>query len=157
MSSARSHIIVMNVYALKMAGVFMFSTSTVIIYTGIAPRWIAILGYALALLLIFGSSYVGWSVVVFPIWVFLLSSLYFDLSICAARRRTRLEQWRRTAISAFETLRDGWRVEIRALRPDDRQALAATVGRTSAQSLYRRFFAVRRSFSETGNRLLRKR
>lgn len=66
--------IVMNVYALKMAGVFMFSTSTVIIYTGIAPRWIAITGYALALLLIVGSSYFGWSVVVFPIWVFLLSS-----------------------------------------------------------------------------------
>ncbi len=50
--------------------------------------------------------------------------------------------------SAFETLRDGLRVEIRAVRPDDRQALAATVDRTSAQSLYRRFFAVRRSFSK---------
>ena len=78
--------IVMNVYALKMAGVFMFSTSTVIIYTGIAPRWIAITGYAFALLLIFGSSYVGWSVVVFPVWVFLLSSyiLFVNLRRTAA-------------------------------------------------------------------------
>ena len=65
--------VVMNVYALKMAGVFMLSTSTVIIYTGIAPRWIAILGYVLALLLIVASSYVGWSVIVFPVWVLLLS------------------------------------------------------------------------------------
>ena len=33
--------IIINVYAIKMAAVFMFSTSTVVIYTGIAPRWIA--------------------------------------------------------------------------------------------------------------------
>ena len=73
--------VVMNVYAVKMAAVFMFSTSTVIIRTGIAPRWIAYTGLGLALLLIFGSSYVGWSVVVFPIWVFLLSTfiLVFNL------------------------------------------------------------------------------
>ena len=36
---------IMNVYAIKMAAVFMISTSTVVIYTGIAPRWIAVLGF----------------------------------------------------------------------------------------------------------------
>ena len=41
--------IVMNVYAIKMAGVFMISTSTVVIYTAIAPRWIAFFGFMLAL------------------------------------------------------------------------------------------------------------
>jgi RimJ/RimL family protein N-acetyltransferase len=50
--------------------------------------------------------------------------------------------------SAFETLRDGRRVEIRALRPDDRADLIAAVDRTSAQSLYRRFFGVRRGFTD---------
>jgi GNAT superfamily N-acetyltransferase len=50
--------------------------------------------------------------------------------------------------SAFETLRNGRRVEIRALRPDDRADLIAAVARSSAQSLYRRFFAVKRDFSE---------
>jgi GNAT superfamily N-acetyltransferase len=50
--------------------------------------------------------------------------------------------------SAFETLRDGRRVDIRALRPDDRADLIAAVARSSAQSLYRRFFAVKRDFSE---------
>lgn len=35
----------MNVSAIKMAGVFMISTSTVALYTEFAPRWIAILGY----------------------------------------------------------------------------------------------------------------
>jgi RimJ/RimL family protein N-acetyltransferase len=50
--------------------------------------------------------------------------------------------------SALETLRDGRRVEIRALRPDDRAALLAAVARSSAQSLYRRFFEIKRHFTE---------
>jgi RimJ/RimL family protein N-acetyltransferase len=50
--------------------------------------------------------------------------------------------------SAVETLRNGRQVEIRALRPDDRADLVAAVGRASAQSLYRRFFGVRHSFTE---------
>jgi hypothetical protein len=63
----------MNVYMIKMASVFMITTSTVAIYTGIAPRWLAVLGYVSALLLLFGSYYFSWSFVVFPLWVFLLS------------------------------------------------------------------------------------
>jgi GNAT superfamily N-acetyltransferase len=51
--------------------------------------------------------------------------------------------------SAFETLRDGRRAEIRALRADDRANLIAAVARSSGQSLYRRFFAAKRSFSES--------
>jgi MFS family permease len=63
-----------NVYMIKMASVFMITTSTVAIYTGIAPRWLAILGLALALILLFGSFYISWSFLVFPVWVFLLSA-----------------------------------------------------------------------------------
>ncbi len=62
-----------NVYMVKMASVFMITTSTMALYTGIAPRWLAIVGYALALLLLFGSYYISWSFVIFPLWVFLLS------------------------------------------------------------------------------------
>ena len=50
--------------------------------------------------------------------------------------------------SAVEPLRDGRRVEIRALKPDDREWLVAAVGRASDQSLYRRFFGAKRDFSE---------
>jgi RimJ/RimL family protein N-acetyltransferase len=50
--------------------------------------------------------------------------------------------------SAVELLRNGQQVEIRALRPDDRASLLAAVSRTSSQSLYRRFFAVKRGFTE---------
>jgi hypothetical protein len=59
---------------IKMASVFMITTSTVAIYTGIAPRWLAILGLALALILLFGSFYISWSFLVFPLWVFLVSA-----------------------------------------------------------------------------------
>jgi len=69
----------MNVYTVKMAGVFMVTTSTIAIYTGFAPRWIAILGYLLALLLIFGSYYLSWSFAVFPLWVLVMSIyIFFD-------------------------------------------------------------------------------
>lgn len=65
--------ILFNVYAIKMAGVFMISTSTVVIYTGIAPRWMAWIGYALAALVLLGSFYLNWSVMVLPVWVLLIS------------------------------------------------------------------------------------
>jgi hypothetical protein len=65
--------IIMNVYAIKMAAVFMISTSTVVIRTGIAPRWIAFLGLLLAVILLIGSFFISWSVAVFPSWVFLIS------------------------------------------------------------------------------------
>lgn len=50
--------------------------------------------------------------------------------------------------SANETLRNGRAVEIRALRPEDRAGLLAAVSRTSDQSLYRRFFAFKRGFTD---------
>ena len=50
--------------------------------------------------------------------------------------------------STIEVLPSGQRVEIRALTPADSVDMLAAVGRTSTQSIYRRFFNVRRHFSE---------
>lgn len=50
--------------------------------------------------------------------------------------------------SAFKSLRDGRTIEIRALRQEDQAGLIAAVGRSSAQSLYRRFFGLKRHFSD---------
>jgi len=50
--------------------------------------------------------------------------------------------------SVTEQMRDGRAVEIRALRPDDKDDMLAAVGRTGTQSLQRRFFVVKRGFSE---------
>ena len=63
----------MNIYAIKMAGVFMISTSTVFIRTNIVPRWVSILGYALALGLLFSIGIIDWISMVFPLWVLMLS------------------------------------------------------------------------------------
>jgi hypothetical protein len=49
----------MNVYGIKMAGVFMFSTSTILLRTVIIPRWIAFLGYALGAALLLCVSNMG--------------------------------------------------------------------------------------------------
>jgi RimJ/RimL family protein N-acetyltransferase len=50
--------------------------------------------------------------------------------------------------SALETLRNGCQVEIRALRPEDRDELVAAAGRLSPHSHFRRFLGVRREFSK---------
>lgn len=64
---------IMNIYAMKMAGVFMISTSTLSLRTGIVPRWMAFLGMACALFLIFSLGFFYWAPLVFPLWVLLIS------------------------------------------------------------------------------------
>jgi hypothetical protein len=49
---------------------------------------------------------------------------------------------------ASDMLRNGRQIEIRALRTDDRADLLDAVKRTSALSLYRRFFGAKREFSQ---------
>jgi hypothetical protein len=62
-----------NVYALRMAGVFMFSTCTLAIRIGIFPRWMAFLGYTLALFLLLSIGRFGWGPLVFPLWTLMIS------------------------------------------------------------------------------------
>ena len=59
------------------------------------------------------------------------------------------EAWLKGAeYEVAEALRDGRPFKIRALRPDDRDGLLAALGRSSAQSLYRRFFSPKHDFTE---------
>jgi preprotein translocase subunit Sec61beta len=64
---------VTNIYGIKMAAVFMISTSTVSLRTRIFPRWVTYLGYALALLLLLAVGTIEWTPLVFPLWVLLMS------------------------------------------------------------------------------------
>jgi ribosomal protein S18 acetylase RimI-like enzyme len=50
--------------------------------------------------------------------------------------------------TARELLRDGNQVDIRSLRREDEADMLAAIERTSAQSLQRRFFVMKRHFSE---------
>ena len=63
-----------NVYALRMAGVFMISTCTIAIRIGMFPRWMAFLGYGLALFLLLSIGRFGWAPLVFPLWALVVSA-----------------------------------------------------------------------------------
>jgi len=41
--------------------------------TKVTPRWMALLGYVLALLLLVSISRVSWIFLVFPLWILLIS------------------------------------------------------------------------------------
>jgi hypothetical protein len=62
-----------NIYAIKMAAVFMITASTLAVRTRFVGRWIALLGYVSATFLLMGSGYFNWTVFVFPSWVLLVS------------------------------------------------------------------------------------
>lgn len=64
---------ILNVFAMKMAGVFMISTCTIVLRTESAPRWLAILGYVFAALLLISITYVEWIALLFPLWILMLS------------------------------------------------------------------------------------
>jgi len=63
----------MNIFAVKMAGVFMVSTSTIVTRTGILPRWIAYSGFACAAVLLLSVTNWPWILLIFPIWITVLS------------------------------------------------------------------------------------
>lgn len=65
---------IMHIYAMKMAGVFMITTSTIAMQTRVFPRWMAILGYVLALVLLLSLGAIEWIPLVFPLWVLLISA-----------------------------------------------------------------------------------
>ena len=62
-----------SIYALKMAGVFLLTASTIVLRTGITARWTAFVGYAAAALIILGSHFMDWTFLIFPIWVLVVS------------------------------------------------------------------------------------
>ena len=74
---------IMNLYAARMAALFMGSTSTLAIRTSFIARWMAFLGYAFALFLILSGRYIEWILMLFPIWVLLIS---IDILIDNLRR-----------------------------------------------------------------------
>jgi hypothetical protein len=62
-----------SVYAMRMAAVFTISVSTVGMRTAGLPRWVSLLGYLIALVLLVAAASWRWTQVVFPAWVLLVS------------------------------------------------------------------------------------
>ena len=64
---------IFNVYALRMAAVFLISQATLWLRTRVMPRWTVFPTYGIALVLLFIVSQSIWVVLVFPAWVFVVS------------------------------------------------------------------------------------
>ncbi len=62
-----------NVYALRMAGVTMLSLGTIWMRTGLVPRWLVVITYLLALVLLVVINYSPWFTLTYPAWVLLIS------------------------------------------------------------------------------------
>ena len=62
-----------NVWALRMAAVFMVSLATIWLRTGLMPRWMVTITYLLAAVLLLVISRSLWTTLVFPTWVCVVS------------------------------------------------------------------------------------
>jgi hypothetical protein len=71
------------VFGCRMAAMFVLATSTIALRTGVLPRWLAFVGYAVGLVLFLAVPKLEITVALFPLWVCLLS-------IEILRRGTRL-------------------------------------------------------------------
>ncbi|MEU5011104.1 hypothetical protein AB0G35_12525 [Streptomyces sp. NPDC021749] len=72
-------------YAMRMAAVFALSTTTIGLGLRVFPRWLAWLGYAVALVLLFVVGAVPWTELTFPVWM-LATSTYVLVVSSRARR-----------------------------------------------------------------------
>ncbi|MFN8518927.1 MAG: hypothetical protein U0667_05965 [Chloroflexota bacterium] len=65
------------VFAIRMAAMFMFTTTSIAPSANVLPRWFVILGYVLGALLLLSATFETWLSLVFPIWLMVLSALLF--------------------------------------------------------------------------------
>jgi hypothetical protein len=61
------------IYGVRAAAVFMIVSSTIGLRTRTLPRWLVVAGYTIALVLLFSVSFFKGFVLVFPVWVALVS------------------------------------------------------------------------------------
>jgi hypothetical protein len=57
----------------RAAAVFMVATATIGIRSGVFPRWFALVGYLLGLVLLIAVSFADWFILVLPAWVAVVS------------------------------------------------------------------------------------
>jgi hypothetical protein len=63
------------VFAMRMAAMFVFTTSSIGRSAGILPRWFTYAGYAVGLFLLLSATFSRALVLVFPVWVLVLCTL----------------------------------------------------------------------------------
>jgi hypothetical protein len=69
----RVALLLLTVYAMRMAAVFAISTSTIAHRLGLAPRWLTALGGVTGAVLLLTVGFIPWLEIIFPAWVFVFS------------------------------------------------------------------------------------
>ena len=62
-----------TVYAIRMAGMFMIVLGTIWVRTQILPRWLALITFASAAILLISIGFSAWVMLIFPVWVLVIS------------------------------------------------------------------------------------
>jgi hypothetical protein len=65
--------VLLHIYGMRMAAVFTVSTATITLRTKVVPRWIGMLGYGVAVVLLVSVGLTVWAELLFPAWILLLS------------------------------------------------------------------------------------
>lgn len=65
--------LLLNVYSMRMAAVFMLTTVTIARRTKIVSRWLTVVGIVAALVLLVGVGFSAWVELLFPAWILALS------------------------------------------------------------------------------------
>ena len=76
-----------TVYAMRMAGAFMFVLGTIWVRTRVMPRWLALITYLLAAVLLISIGFTPWVILVFPAWVFGISVAILVLNYRSTRNQ----------------------------------------------------------------------
>ena len=65
---------IINVYAIRMGAVFILSTTMIGVRTRTIPKWLAVVGFVAAAILLFGVTISPLLNLVMPVWAFVLSA-----------------------------------------------------------------------------------
>jgi hypothetical protein len=64
---------IINLYSVRMAGIFMTSLATIWLKTKVVNRYLTILTYVLAVILLVIINFSLWVTLIFPAWIFIIS------------------------------------------------------------------------------------
>jgi hypothetical protein len=70
-----------GVYALRMTAVFLVCQATAWLRHGLMPKWLALPTYVVALVLLFVVGVQAWALLIFPVWVFLVSAYLLSVTL----------------------------------------------------------------------------
>ena len=86
--SRRASYALMNIFGIKMAAVFIFMTSSIGLRTAFLPRWLAIVGFLVGLVLLLVITEFAWIALLFPFWVLLVSAYVLIADFCQGDQAT---------------------------------------------------------------------